>query len=110
MALTDTEIRRSKPAEEPYRLSDSGGMYLVVSPSSGNLWRWKYRFDGKEKLMALGKYPQISLAMARERHADGRKLLAIDIDPMGLISWRPVSVELVSRPQANCSCKSKAEL
>jgi integrase len=82
MGLTDTEIKKSKPAEASYRLSDSGGMYLVVSPAGGKLWRWKYRFDGKEKLMALGKYPQISLAMARERHAEGRKLLAIGVDPM----------------------------
>jgi Arm DNA-binding domain len=82
MGLTDTEIRKSKPAEASYRLSDSGGMYLVVSPAGGKLWRWKYRFDAKEKLMALGKYPQISLAMARERHAEGRKLLAIGVDPM----------------------------
>lgn len=82
MGLTDTEIKKSKPAEGPYRLKDSGGMYLIASPAGGKLWRWKYRFDGKEKLMGLGKYPQISLATARERHADGRKLLAIGIDPM----------------------------
>ena len=82
MGLTDTEIKRSKSADEPYKLSDSGGLYMMVTPAGGKLWRWKYRFDGKEKLMALGKYPEISLALARERHAEGRKLLALGTDPM----------------------------
>src|SRR5271163_1515274 len=82
MALTDTEIRRSKPGDKPYKLSDGGGLHLMVTPAGGKLWRWKYRFEGKEKLMALGKYPQISLAVARKRHSDGRDLLASGIDPM----------------------------
>ena len=51
-------------------------------PTGGKLWRWKYRFDGKEKLMALGSYPDVSLAVARERHAEGRRLLAAAVDPM----------------------------
>jgi len=55
MALTDTEIRRSKPAEKPYKLSDTGGLHLLVSPAGSKLWRWKYRFDGSEKLMAFGR-------------------------------------------------------
>lgn len=82
MALTDTEIKRAKPREKSYSMSDSGGLHLEVTPAGGKLWRWKYRFEGKEKLMALGKYPQISLAMARKRHGDGRDLLAASIDPM----------------------------
>jgi len=61
LALTDTEIRRSKPAEKPYKLSDSGGLHLLVTPSGSKLWRLKYRFDGVEKLMALGRYTEISL-------------------------------------------------
>jgi hypothetical protein len=48
MGLTDTEIKKSRPAEAPYRLKDAGGMYLIVSPAGGKLWRWKYRFEGKE--------------------------------------------------------------
>lgn len=83
MALTDTEIRRSKPGDAPYKLSDAHGLYLLVKPNGGRLWRWKYRFDGKEKLMALGTYPELSLADARERHAKARKQLANGIDPMG---------------------------
>ena len=54
MALTDTEIRRSKPTDKPYKVSDSGGLHLLITPTGGKLWRWKYRFDGAEKLMALG--------------------------------------------------------
>ena len=82
MALTDTEIRRAKATAKMYSLSDSGGLRLDVSPSGGKLWRWKYRFEGREKLMALGKYPQVSLTMARKRHAEGRDLLATGEDPM----------------------------
>ena len=82
MALTDTEIRRSKPGGAPYKLSDGHGLYLLVKPKGGRLWRWKYRVEGKEKLMALGTYPELSLADARERHAKARKQLANGMDPM----------------------------
>lgn len=82
MALTDTEIRRSKSDEKPYKLFDSGGLHLLVTPAGGKLWRWKYRFARTEKLMALGKYPDISLADARVRRDAARKQLANDIDPM----------------------------
>jgi len=83
MALTDTQIRRSKPGDTPYKLSDGHGLYLLVKPNGGRLWRWKFRFDGKEKLMALGTYPELSLADARERHAMARRQLVNGIDPMG---------------------------
>jgi integrase len=82
MALTDTEIRRSKPGDKPYKLSDGGGLHLMVTPSGGKLWRWKYRFEGAEKLMALGRYPEILLGEARERRDTARKRLANSIDPM----------------------------
>lgn len=82
MALTDTQIRKAKPDSKPRKLSDSGGLYLHVMPSGGKLWRWAYRFEGKQKLMALGSYPEVSLADARERHASARRLLASGIDPM----------------------------
>ena len=80
--LTDTEIKRAKATEKAYSMSDGGGLYLWVKPTGGKLWRWSYRFDGKEKLMSLGKYPDVSLALARERHAEARKLLATGVDPM----------------------------
>jgi len=82
MALTDTEIRRSKPTERPYKLSDGGGLHLLITPVGGRLWRWKYRYDGAEKLMALGRYPEVALADARERRDAARKSLANGIDPM----------------------------
>ncbi len=82
MPLTDTEIKKAKPKDRSYSMSDSGGLHLEVTPAGGKLWRWKYRFQGREKLMSLGKYPQVLLAVARKRHGDGRDLLATGIDPM----------------------------
>ena len=79
--LTDTAIRKAKSAGKPLRLFDSGGLYLEVSPAGGKLWRLKYRFNGKEKRLALGIYPDTSLADARDRRDDARKLLAKGTDP-----------------------------
>jgi len=80
--LTDTEIKRAKAAEKAYSMGDGGGLYLWVKPTGGKLWRWSYRYEGKEKLMSLGKYPDVSLAQARGRHSEARKLLATGVDPM----------------------------
>jgi integrase len=80
--LTDTETKRAKAAEKAYSMGDGGGLYLWVKPTGGKLWRWSYRFEGKEKLMSFGKYPDVSLALARDRHAESRKLLDTGIDPM----------------------------
>ena len=82
MPLTDTEIRKAKPTDKPLKLSDAKGLYLLVSPAGSKLWRWKYRVDGKEKTMALGSYPDMSLAQARMRHEDERRVLLAGIDPM----------------------------
>ena len=82
MELTDTEIKKAKAKEKAYSMGDGGGLYLWVKPTGGKLWRWSYRFDGKEKLMSLGKYPDVSLAQARERHSEARKLFATGVDPM----------------------------
>jgi integrase len=82
MALTDTEIRKSKAGDRAYRVSDGSGLYLWITPAGGKLWRWAYEFCGKEKLMSFGKYPDVPLALARERHGEARKLLARGIDPM----------------------------
>lgn len=81
MPLSATAIREAKPAEKPIRMYDGGGLYLEVSPAGGKLWRLKYRFEGKEKLLALGRYPELSLKEARERRDEARKLLANSIDP-----------------------------
>jgi len=75
---TEDEI---PPKNKPYRLWDGGGLYLEVDPSDGKWWRWKYRFEGKEKRLSLGVYPEVSLAEARERRQECRKLLAQGTDP-----------------------------
>ncbi len=81
MPLTDTAIRNAKPGEKPIRLFDGRGLYLEVSPAGGKWWRLKYRFDGKEKRLSLGVYPDVSLKDARDRRDASRKLLADGIDP-----------------------------
>lgn len=82
MALTDTALRSSKPRETLYKLSDGRGLQCHVITQGSKLWRWAYRFDGKQKIMALGSYPDVSLAQARDRSDQARKLLATGIDPM----------------------------
>jgi integrase len=82
MALTDTEIRGAKPGEKPYKLYDREGLFLLINPRGSKLWRFKYVFQGKEKLMALGEYPLVKLAEARNRAFEARKILAAGIDPM----------------------------
>ena len=81
MALSNTAIINAKAAEKPYKLYDTDGLYLQVTPQGGKWWRLKYRFGGKEKLLSLGTYPDISLSQARQKREDAKKLLAIDIDP-----------------------------
>ena len=82
MPLTDTAIKKAKPGAKPSKLSDGKGLYLLVSPAGSKLWRWKYRVLGKEKVLALGAYPAVSLAQAREGQDKARKMLATGNDPM----------------------------
>jgi len=79
--LTDTAIRKAKPTASPLKLSDGGGMYLLVKPDGGKYWRMNYRFGGKQKTLSFGVYPTVTLAEARQRREDARKLLANDSDP-----------------------------
>ena len=81
MPLTDTKIRTIKPAEKPRKLFDGGGLFLLVTPTGGKLWRLKYRFGGVEKLLAIGAYPQISLAEARQKRDQASALMLNGIDP-----------------------------
>lgn len=81
MKLTNTAISNAKPKDKPFKLADGHGMYLLVTPGGGRYWRLKYRFGGKEKVLALGAYPAISLAVARRRCTEARELLAEGIDP-----------------------------
>ena len=82
MPLTDTEIRKAKPQHKPYKLSDGAGLYIWVTPSGGRKWRASYRHNGKQKTATFGGYPEVSLALARDRHRSARKLLAEGIDTM----------------------------
>src|SRR3990170_1508503 len=89
MPLTDTAIRNAKPGvtpagkstDKPYKLGDAGGLYLEVATAGGKWWRLKYRYDGKEKRLSLGVYPDVSLKDARQRRDEARKRLADGIDP-----------------------------
>lgn len=81
MALSDLSIRNAKPSDKPYKLPDEKGLFLLIHPNGSKYWRQKYRFNGKEKLLAFGVYPDISLKDARARRDDARKLLANGIDP-----------------------------
>jgi integrase len=79
--LTDTEIRKTKSAEKPRKLTDGRGLYLLLTPRGGRWWRFKYYFAGKEKLLSLGVYPDVPLKKAREKAEDARRLIAAGTDP-----------------------------
>jgi hypothetical protein len=81
MPLTDTSIRNAKPRKTPFKLSDGGGLHLLVQPQGSRLWRLAYRFAGKQKTLALGVYPTVSLAKAREGRDSAKRLLADGKDP-----------------------------
>ncbi len=81
LPLTDMKIQKTKPQEIPITLFDGGGLYILITPAGGRLWRLKYRHDNKPKLMALGKYPEVSLEEARDRREQAKKLLANGTDP-----------------------------
>lgn len=81
MALSDVKCRNAKPAPKLVKLSDGGGLQLWVQPAGSRLWRLAYRFDGKQKLLALGSYPLISLAEARQARDDAKRLVLAGIDP-----------------------------
>ena len=81
MVLTDTAIRNAKPADKPYKVTDSQGLYLLVNPRGSKLWRIKYRIDGVERKLSLGAYPEITLAEARAARDAARRQLAHAIDP-----------------------------
>ncbi|MFP3801799.1 tyrosine-type recombinase/integrase [Paraburkholderia sp. SIMBA_027] len=81
MALTDIALRNARPAEKDQKLFDGNGLFLLIKPSGQRYWRLKYRFAGKEKLLALGVYPEVTLAIARKKRDDAREKLAAGIDP-----------------------------
>jgi integrase len=81
MALTDVSCRNAQPSEKPYKLTDSEGLYLLVQPNGSKLWRYKYRFAGKEKTLSIGQYPNIKLVQARDERTKAKKLVVAGQDP-----------------------------
>lgn len=81
MSLTDTKIRNAKPQAKQYKIFDRDGLFMIITPSGGKWWRFKYRFGGKEKLLSLGTYPEIGLAKARTKRDKAREQVADGIDP-----------------------------
>jgi len=81
MPLTQFDLKNAKPADKPYKMSDGGGLHVVVQPNGSKLWRLKYRFLGTERLLSFGAYPLFSLAEARAKRDDAKKLLAAGVDP-----------------------------
>ncbi|MBK5276289.1 MAG: integrase arm-type DNA-binding domain-containing protein [Desulfuromonadales bacterium] len=79
--LSDIQVKNAKPKASEYKLSDGYGLHLLVTPTGGKLWRLQYRFDGKQKMLSFGAYPVLSLADARQRREDAKKLLANEVDP-----------------------------
>ncbi|EKI6107536.1 integrase arm-type DNA-binding domain-containing protein [Salmonella enterica] len=81
MALTDTAIRKTKPTEKPFKLADSSGLYLLIKPNGSKLWYMKFRIDGKEKKLAFGPYPDVSLFKARQLRDAARAKVREGVDP-----------------------------
>lgn len=97
MALTELEVRKTKPTDKQQKLTDGGGLYLLIHPNGGKYWQMAYRFGGKQKTLSLGVYPDISLADARDRREQARKLLANDADPGAIKqAQKTAKVEAVS--------------
>lgn len=84
MALSDKAIKNASPRAKPFKLADSGGLFLLVGPSGTRFWRLKYRFAGKEKQLSLGAFPAVSLTGARRLRDDAKAVLAHGQDPSAL--------------------------
>src|ERR1700733_16121880 len=97
MSLTDTKIRNAKAREKAYKLADEKGLYLLISTNGSKYWRLKYRFSGKEKVLALGIYPDVRLADARDQRDNARKMLANGTDPSAFKQVAKRSAELVAK-------------
>ncbi|EBV1908222.1 DUF4102 domain-containing protein [Salmonella enterica subsp. enterica serovar Kande] len=81
MALTDPKIRALKSLDKPYKVIDSGGLYILVKPGGAKYWYLRYRFGGKETRIAFGAYPAVTLAAAREKREEVRRMLAENVHP-----------------------------
>ena len=84
-ATTEAAIKHAKPEAKAYKMTAGQGMYLLVNPTGSKLWRLKYRFDGKEKTLSFGAYPDVTLAQARLKREQARQQIAEGIDPSELL-------------------------
>ncbi len=96
MALTEMAVKKAKPLEKQQKISDGGGLYLLIHPNGGKYWQMAYRFEGKQKTLSLGIYPEVGLAQARDRRDEARKLLANEIDPGAVKQAKKASGILLS--------------
>ena len=109
MPLTDTSIRQAKPAVTPFKLTDEKGLFLLVHTNGSKYWRMAYRFDGKQKTLALGVYPEVSLRMARERRDEARQLIANGTDPSELRKAEKITLsEAKQKEEAEAEAKRQA--
>lgn len=99
MSLTDPACKNAKPKEKPFKLADDKGLFLLVNPNGSKYFRLKYRFDGKEKMLALGVYPETSLRQARDKRSDAREKLAAGIDPGAIIKDKKLAKQITSENQ-----------
>jgi integrase len=95
--LTDSQIRSAKPSDRPRKLTDSRGLYLLLTPTGGRYWRFNYSFSGRSKTLAFGVYPDVSLVRARVQHQEARLTLAQGIDPGAKKQVQGKTFEVVAR-------------
>ncbi|MRR34149.1 DUF4102 domain-containing protein, partial [bacterium] len=104
MALTDVKVRNAKPTEKQVKLFDGDGLFLLImppgkkTPNGSKCWRLKYRFGGKEKLLALGTYPEVSLSDARDKRTEARRQIAAGIDCQSALKNDPPSASKIDPP------------
>ncbi len=97
MRLSEFAIRKAKPKEKPYRLSDGGGLHLLVQPSGGKLWQMRYRYGGKENVLSFGPYPLVTLANARQKRDEAKQLLLEKVDPAKQRRQDQIAAETLAR-------------
>lgn len=106
MALTDIKVRTTKPSDKPFKLTDGQGMHLLINPNGSKYWRLQYRFGGKQKVLALGVYPMVSLGEARRKRDEAKKLVSDGIDPSE--KKKADKIEQSESPDIRSCCKGLA--
>ena len=99
--LTDTKCRNAKPGDKDHKLADGRGLYVLVTARGARLWKWKYRFNGVERKLSLGSYPEVSLKQARDAVTEQRALLAAGIDPSSAKRIKRLEAEFASATTFN---------